>query len=68
MNVVENEYHFLLVCPLYRSLRVELIPKYFRTWPNLNKFEMLLQTKNVKHLNLLGKYIHLALQKRSSSI
>ena len=27
LNVVENEYHFLLVCPAYRNLRNSILPK-----------------------------------------
>ena len=25
-NVIENEYHFILICPLYRQLRINLLP------------------------------------------
>ena len=28
-NVIENEYHFLLVCPKYRHLRVKFFKTYF---------------------------------------
>ena len=38
MNTIENEYHFLLVCPLYRQLRVNYLPKYYCHWPNMAKF------------------------------
>ena len=27
-NVVKNEYHFMLVCPLYRDIRNEILPHY----------------------------------------
>ena len=28
MNVIENEFHFVLVCPIYRQLRNECLPRY----------------------------------------
>ena len=37
MNVVENEYHFVLVCPAYRS---------YCSWPNIYKLEHLLTAAN----------------------
>ena len=38
---VENEYHFMLVCPLYRDIRNEILPHYYSVWPNQRKFETL---------------------------
>jgi hypothetical protein len=37
MNVVENEYHFVLVCPPYTQLRSKHIKRYFCHWPRVNK-------------------------------
>jgi hypothetical protein len=60
MNEIETEYHFLLVCPFYRELRKEHLPKYYCSWPTLNKFISLM--KNSKHgtVNRLSKYIYFA--------
>ena len=33
MNKVEDEFHFLLVCPNYRELRQKLFKPYFCHWP-----------------------------------
>lgn len=41
MNVIENEYHFLLVCPNYRELRNRYLKPYYCHWPNIYKFESL---------------------------
>ena len=38
MNVVEDEYHFLLVCPMYRELRKTYLPRFYCRWPSKNKF------------------------------
>ena len=37
MNVVEDEHHFLLVCPLYMTLRQKYFKPYYYHWPNINK-------------------------------
>ena len=29
MNVIESEFHFLLVCPAYRHIRISVLPKYY---------------------------------------
>ena len=40
MNQVEDEYHFLLVCPYYRDLRLIFLPNYYNChWPSITKFE-----------------------------
>jgi hypothetical protein len=46
MNVVENEYHFVLVCPAYRSVRTHFLPTYYCSWPNIYKLEHLLKAAN----------------------
>ena len=45
LNVTEDEYHFLLVCPAYRYLRNTVLPRYYCSWPSKNKFIKLLNEK-----------------------
>ena len=33
MNVVENEFHFLLACPVFNDLRRQYLKPYFCRWP-----------------------------------
>ena len=54
-NLIENEYHFLLICTLYSELRKKYLKTYYYTWPNLHKF-----SKNIKELLNLSKYIYFA--------
>jgi hypothetical protein len=67
-NQIENEYHFLLICPFYRELRKQFIPRYYFSWPNMNKFKDLMQTSNKKHINNLAKFVHLAMDTRNNVI
>jgi hypothetical protein len=46
MNVVENEYHFVLVCLAYRSVHTHCLPTYYCCWPNIYKLEHLLKAAN----------------------
>ena len=46
MNLVENEYHFLLVCPKYANLRKEHLTNYYCRWPTVEKFKNLMSSKS----------------------
>ena len=67
-NVIENEFHFLLVCPLYRELRKQYLKPYFCRWPTLNKFNSLMSNMNKKSLLNVAKFIYHATILRQSSI
>ena len=45
-NVIEDEYHFLLVCPFYRDLRRKYFKNYYFPWPNVHKFNLIMQTRS----------------------
>ncbi len=47
MNVVESEFHFLLICPKYNILRRLYLPH--RAWPTLQYFHKLLSSENKKN-------------------
>ena len=65
MNVIENEFHFLLACPLYNDLRRKYFKPYFCRWPTLHKFERLMtSTKKTEILNI-SKYIFFAFKLRN---
>ena len=46
MNLIEDEYHFLLVCPHYTNIRRKYLPRYYCRWPNLHKFSTLMSSKS----------------------
>lgn len=68
MNQVESEYHFLLICPFYRELRLTLLDNYYYTWPNMNKFNKLMSTTKRSVIIKLAKFVYLALKKRNESV
>ena len=66
MSVLENEYHFLLVCPKFRDLQMKFLKPYYCHWPNYFKLENLMSTHNTKLIINLAKYIYQASKIRIS--
>ena len=50
IRMIEDEYHFLLTCPLYNDLRTKYFSRYFCHWPNMTKFK-------ITHVNKIQIYI-----------
>ena len=65
---IEDEYHFLLVCPIYSTLRTKFLKKYYWYRPSMYKLIQLLSVNNVKELCSLGKFIYKALALRNDLI
>ena len=57
---IENEYHFLLVCPKYSDLRNKYLKRYYYTWPSLKKFTNLMSVKSKTIVKNLSKFIYYA--------
>ncbi len=68
MKTVESEFHFLLICPLYKELRSKYIKKYYRTWPNLNKFRDLMKNNSTTIMKNLAAFIYHANIKRTNAL
>ena len=62
---IEDEYHFLLICPAYDSVRTKFIKQYFVHRPSVFKAINLLSTNNCKNLINIGKFINKALEIRT---
>ena len=65
MNMVENEHHFLLVCPKYANLRKQYLTNYYCRWPSVEKFKNLMSSKSQHNLINLSKYVYFASELRS---
>ena len=61
-NLIEDEFHFILVCPMYSSFR-HYIPKYYTNRPSMFKFIELLNNNNELIVRRLA-YIVLKLLKK----
>ena len=59
VNRIEDEYHFVLVCPLYNNLRQMFLPLYVND-PSIDKFNRLMSSQNESTMLNLSKYVHAA--------
>ena len=64
--IIENEYHFLIKCPVYKELRDQYITSYISKLNNVNTdiVYVLLGSKDETIIASLSVYIHKALVKR----
>ena len=65
---VEDEYHFVMICPLYKEIRNMHIRRYYVNRPNMLKFVQLLKSENFNVLKSLSIYVIEALTVRESAI
>ena len=56
-NVLEDEYHAVIICPRYKELRGKYIKSYYVMRPSMFKFIQLLNTENVKEMRMLATFI-----------
>ena len=54
-NIIENEFHFLLICSKYTHLRRQYLKRYYYTWPNEYKFINFLTETSATVINNLSK-------------
>lgn len=64
LGVVENEYHFLLVCPFFKTLRNTYIPQFYTSSPSHEKFISLMKSHSKDTLQRLAAYLFHALKLR----
>ena len=65
LNCIEDEYHFLLVCPLCCELRKDILPFYYCVHPSNQKFAMLMKSDDNVLIRKLSTYIHKAMLLRN---
>ena len=64
-NLIEDEYHFVLICKAYKTCREKYIPFYFYNNPNNFKFIELMITKNGLLLRILSSFLYNAFRIRA---
>jgi hypothetical protein len=65
-GIVEDEYHYLLVCPLYSELRLKFIKPYYFVRPSMWKLILLLSNTSQTTMGNLGKFLAKATKLRDS--
>lgn len=65
-NDIEDEYHFVCVCPCYINIRQTYLKPYYYRRPSVYKYLELLKTSNKKILFKLANYMKNALYYRNS--
>ncbi|MES9883146.1 MAG: reverse transcriptase family protein [Sedimenticola sp.] len=68
LNVIEDEYHLILICPKYSELRARLIRPYFYRRPSAQKLVELLDAGDIKTITNLTRYITLAMRLREGHV
>ena len=64
---IEDEFHFVFICPLYQGLRLQYIPRHYYSHPSMLKRIQLLNL-NGNTLKRLSTFITKAFEVRNSAI
>ena len=65
LSLVENEFHFLLVCDAFKDIRMKCIPSFYWNPPTIIKFELLMCRKDLLCLKKLSIYLKEAMNERN---
>ena len=65
---IEDEYHFVFICELYKDLRVKYLPREYIQSPSLFKFNKLFSDTNAHIQTKLALYLSHATDRRTSYI
>ena len=63
VNTLEDEYHFLMVCPQYEEIRYKFFPERMMVHVSLNMFYNFVSTTYVSVITALAKYLYILLLK-----
>lgn len=66
-NLIEDEYHFVFICPLYSPLRRALIPNYFTAIPTSERFINLFMSNDPEVIKKLACFVYHAFKLREST-
>ena len=66
INDIEDEFHFVLKCPVYADLRRQYIPRYYYTHTSLMKYILLMQSNNKILIRKLAMFCDKSFKLRDS--
>ena len=55
---IEDEFHFMLICPLYKSLREKYIPERYYIYPTFQQFKLLMANRSENVVKQLAAFIY----------
>ena len=59
LNEVGDEYHYLMICPIFKEAREEFLTKYYYKKPSVYKYIELVNSTNSKTLLGLSKFLNI---------
>ena len=65
---IEDEYHCIIICPLYDSIRKKFIKSYYFVRPSVFKFTQLMQSGNKSEILNIAKFVFHAFSIRKQTI
>ena len=65
---IEDEYHLIMICEKYQTLRLKYIKPYYYRNPSVYKFIELMSSNNTTVLKALSNYVYEALALRKTHI
>ena len=68
LNVIEDEFHFLLECHAFKRLRDKYLPSYYCLYPNVHKFIALLTSSSDYILCNIASYVYHAMLLRNTIV
>ena len=63
---IEDEFHFMFVCPLYNADRTKLLPRYYRINPSMQKCINLMNDTNTRLINRVAKFVYKSFKTRTA--
>ena len=57
LNDIGDEYHYIMLCPVFNEFRDLYIPNYYKTRPSVHKFICLMKTEKKTLLIKLAKFV-----------
>ena len=65
---IEDEYHFVAICPAYNQLREKYIRPYYYKRPSVYKFTLLMRSTNTTIVKNLAKFVSEAFSFRNTLV
>ena len=65
-NTLEDEFHFMLECPLHRDLKVKYMRKYYWNQTNIPKFIELFKSEHSIVVKNVATYVQKSMEKRNN--